>query len=423
MLIFLYMSISSIVPLHYRDNVNDYLRVRSVIVGIAAIALIQFIIAIAYLILQSNVLELVLNLSTAIYALSSIYFLRYFKTLEGYLNMVLGGFYIYLFALIVMNGGIYADYIFWLAILLLVNILFTKLKHIYFWTITVLLFITTLYVASMLGIKFEQQHFNETFRLLSLATFFSPLLISGLVFSSNCRKNSLYQERLLTRLERIKQKQEDLVDEITHDLKSPTNRILGLLQLFDKSNLKEDQLEIIDLIEKTNKSSSYIIDSILNSQEGGLHALESFDLCQVLSELEKTYQVTAMKKNITLNLFLNEDLMIRVCRNGIVRILDNLISNAVKYSRVGGLINIRAFHLEGEVKVLISDSGPGFSKEDIDNMFDRSSVLTAKPTGNESSHGLGLYIVQKLSNEMGIKVELIESSNMGSTFEVVIPNS
>ncbi|MEQ9166132.1 MAG: ATP-binding protein, partial [Fulvivirga sp.] len=64
---------------------------------------------------------------------------------------------------------------------------------------------------------------------------------------------------------------------------------------------------------------------------------------------------------------------------------------------------------------------PGFSEKDRNILFEKGVKLSAKPTGNESSHSLGLYIVKKLSMEIGVKVELIESSTMGSTFEVAIP--
>ncbi len=212
-----------------------------------------------------------------------------------------------------------------------------------------------------------------------------------------------------------------MIDIITHDLKSPTNRILGLIQILDTSNLRDEQLEIIELIKKTNDSSNNIINSILGPSMGENNDLEDYELGPLLKDLTKSYQISAKNKGINFILNVEDRHLISVNKFQLVRILDNLITNAIKYSRVDGEVNISSLQASDAIKILITDSGPGFSETDRELLFQKSTRLTAKPTAKETSHGLGLYIVKKLSNDLGVKIDLIETSAMGSTFEISIP--
>ena len=125
MSIWLIMSIGSLIPLHYKEDVNVYFKVRSIILGILGIALVQSTIAFGFLVLKSNLMELGMNLGTALYALICIFIIRYFKSIENYLNVVLSGFYLFVFAFVIIHGGLLSDAIFCLSLLLFVNILCT----------------------------------------------------------------------------------------------------------------------------------------------------------------------------------------------------------------------------------------------------------------------------------------------------------
>lgn len=415
------MSISSLIPLHYKEDRNIYFKVRSIILGILGIALVQSITAFGFLIFKSDLVELGMNLGSAVYALICILSIRYFKSIENYLNAVLSGFYLFVFAFVIIHGGLLSDAIFWLAILLMINILCTKKEHTQFWTIVVFGFMTTIAILSNLGVKFEVPHYDQVYRALNLTAFFSALLIAVFMFSGLKKKSTKTHREEIGRLEKLHEEKKDMIDVITHDLKSPTNRILGLIQILDRTNLRDEQLEIIDLIKKTNESSNNIINSILGPSKFGCNKAEEYDLGLLLKDLQKSYQLSANDKNIALTLHLSDRFTLQGNKFQLIRILDNLLTNAIKYSNVGGEVIIRAFKADKQVKVLITDSGPGFSEADRKLLFDKSAELTARPTGNEASHGLGLYIVKKLSKETGIGVDLIESSAMGSTFEVTLP--
>jgi signal transduction histidine kinase len=102
--------------------------------------------------------------------------------------------------------------------------------------------------------------------------------------------------------------------------------------------------------------------------------------------------------------------------------VDNLISNAVKYSPIGGRIEISAHREHGEAIIRVTDQGPGLSPEDMGRLFGRFQRLSAKPTGGESSTGLGLSITKRIVELHKGRI-FVESTrrNGGATFTIALP--
>ena len=103
------------------------------------------------------------------------------------------------------------------------------------------------------------------------------------------------------------------------------------------------------------------------------------------------------------------------------RVIDNLISNAVKYSPLGKQVWVNVVPLESDVLVKVRDEGPGLTEEDKKRVFGKMNRLSAQPTGGEHSTGLGLFIVKKLSEEHGGKVGVDSKHGHGATFWVKLP--
>jgi signal transduction histidine kinase len=100
--------------------------------------------------------------------------------------------------------------------------------------------------------------------------------------------------------------------------------------------------------------------------------------------------------------------------------IDNLVSNAIKYSPIGGKIALLITGDADYVRISISDEGPGLSPEDLDRLFGRFQRLSAKPTGGESSTGLGLSIVKRIIDMHGGEVNA-HSPGQGATFTILLP--
>jgi len=102
--------------------------------------------------------------------------------------------------------------------------------------------------------------------------------------------------------------------------------------------------------------------------------------------------------------------------------IDNLVSNAIKYSPIGGKITVLVMHEGKNTVIRIADEGAGLSPEDLGRLFGRFQRLSAKPTAGESSTGLGLSIVKRIIDMHGGQVTADSAGpGQGSTFTVTLP--
>ena len=106
-----------------------------------------------------------------------------------------------------------------------------------------------------------------------------------------------------------------------------------------------------------------------------------------------------------------------------MQVLENLVSNAVKYSPPGKNIFVRLQHSAEAVRCEVQDEGPGLSPEDQKKLFGKFARLSAKPTGGEHSTGLGLSIVKKMVEAMNGKVWCESELGKGATFIVEFPTA
>lgn len=104
-------------------------------------------------------------------------------------------------------------------------------------------------------------------------------------------------------------------------------------------------------------------------------------------------------------------------------VLDNLISNAVKFSPLGSVVVLRVEEAEGQVRVAVQDQGPGFTEADQKRLFGRFSRLSAQPTGGEKSVGLGLSIARQMVEACGGRIWVESEAGKGATFMVAFPRS
>lgn len=107
--------------------------------------------------------------------------------------------------------------------------------------------------------------------------------------------------------------------------------------------------------------------------------------------------------------------------NVLTQVLENLVSNAVKYSPPDRSIFVRLKQLPGTVRFEVQDEGPGLSAEDQQKLFGKFARLTAKPTGDETSTGLGLSIVKRMVEAMNGEVWCESEAGQGATFIVELP--
>ena len=146
------------------------------------------------------------------------------------------------------------------------------------------------------------------------------------------------------------------------------------------------------------------------------------ELAALVSSVVETQQPRATAKQQTIHLQ-NETAPVNVIvdSNVMVQVLENLVSNAVKYSPPGKNIFVRLKKEAGAVRCEVQDEGPGLSAEDQKKLFGKFARLSAKPTGGEHSTGLGLSIVKKMVEAMNGKVWCESEPGEGALFVVQLP--
>ncbi len=240
------------------------------------------------------------------------------------------------------------------------------------------------------------------------------------------RSNTVLQEKNAV-LEQLDKEKNEFLGIVAHDLKNPLAQIIlassKSLRYFPKMNDAEKQ-EHLRRIERVARQMTEIIKNLLDVnalEQGGVSLNPQYiNINDVLQGILPGYRESAAAKNITLE-FVNlssEKIILHTDEQAMIQILDNLISNAIKYSPHGKTIVIRLQSSTEAVRVEIQDEGPGISEEDMKKLFGKFARLSARPTGGEHSTGLGLSIVKKMVEAMNGKVWCESELGNGATFIV-----
>jgi PAS domain S-box-containing protein len=232
------------------------------------------------------------------------------------------------------------------------------------------------------------------------------------------------------RLQALNEEKNSFLGAAAHDLKSPLNGVLGLIQLFKRKtdNLTIEQQEYLRYVEQSCTSMKMMITNLLdiNRIEQGTNMLSPahFSLRSLLQQQMKLFKEASDRKNIAMVLEDNHDEIFMYSDPALVeRISDNLISNALKFSFPKGSVWITVTQANSHVTLQVKDRGPGISKDEIGLLFNKFKKLTPRPTAGESSTGLGLSIVKELVQLLRGRIYVDSEEKVGTTFIVELPVS
>lgn len=220
----------------------------------------------------------------------------------------------------------------------------------------------------------------------------------------------------------------NLIEIVAHDLKSPLNQILGLLSIIKLSRrMDEESSRYLAMMETSALKLNKMIMKILNVEAIESRNLnltvENVCLSDVCHSVADRHSLAAGEKNITIVRKIEGDLYANLDKGYFEQVLENLVSNAIKFSPFGRTIFICLSAGLDNVVCEIKDEGPGLSYEDQKKLFGKYQKLSARPTGNEASTGLGLSIVKKLVDTMGGQIRCESELGRGASFFVSFAKS
>jgi signal transduction histidine kinase/DNA-binding NarL/FixJ family response regulator len=233
------------------------------------------------------------------------------------------------------------------------------------------------------------------------------------------------------RLQRANGFKNEILGTVAHDLKNPLGVILGrtemLTELISAGSSKEGIAAQVDHIRDATRRLTSMVDHLINDAMADAFDItirrEPVDISALVNDVAEANKPSAVNKQqvITVSALSHHDLT--MCDSDRMReAIDNLVSNAIKYSPIGGKIALLVAGDADNVKISVSDEGAGLSPEDLDRLFGRFQRLSAKPTGGESSTGLGLSIVKRIIDMHGGEVTADSSGpGQGATFTILLP--
>ena len=224
-------------------------------------------------------------------------------------------------------------------------------------------------------------------------------------------------------LKQLALEKDELLAMISHYLQ---NHLVGMNMsarlLLDRTAISGDsKLRVLseNIWNSSNQMRVFIKSLLANAavDRGFQIHFESFDFSAAVSHVLRQYEEPARTKEIILhNVPLAESAFIDADPAAVEQVLDNIISNAIKFSPPKSTISITMQRNDTQVECHIKDQGPGFTDEDKARMFHRYSRLSARPTGGEPSTGLGLSIAKRLMQGMKGELDCHSLRGQGATF-------
>ena len=235
-------------------------------------------------------------------------------------------------------------------------------------------------------------------------------------------------DELNAQLDQLKDEKYNLLKLVNHDIRSPFNRIFALLQLFEmeSNEISSQQKEYLDSMYLSILSGLEMTQNLRDMREidaGNVKIDKSeFDLVKIIHKAIRSFfkQVEVKKLNIITELSVEKALLMSD-EYYVQRVIENVLSNAIKFSEKEKDIIVRLKNNEYEFLVEIQDFGQGIKQEEEHLLFQKFKKLSTNASGGEGSLGLGLHNTVYICNKFQGSIALNRNDEIGSSFLIKIP--
>ncbi len=241
--------------------------------------------------------------------------------------------------------------------------------------------------------------------------------------------DSIFEKLIDARQEALQagQAKEYFLSNMSHEIRTPLNAILGFVNLLIEEDIPRKHKNYLDIILSSGENLLSIINDILDFSKlrSGEFTIEPkiFSLNEELSHTMELFVASANSKEITITSFIDPTIPGELYGDAlrIKQILSNYLSNAVKFTPVGGVISVDASCHDKTLKISVKDSGIGIAEEDMKNIFTAFTQAQYSQHKNSEGTGLGLSICHQLAKHMDGYVYVESEVGVGSTFSMEIP--
>ena len=319
-----------------------------------------------------------------------------------------------------MSGGVSSAIIAWFLSTKVSSFWYADRKSGYFWSALTIITVTVFLFLEVYGVEFKL-HYNTKYRPYFSGTMHIGVLIYYVIV---LKVYEDWKEQSILTLKNTVTEKNKLMQAITHDLRNPLTILsLELKKLYNIDGIDELKSELGVLQKQTTKLvdiTNELVNPLENSNSNLVlirhfiknYVLDNFAEQATLKNINFKFKFHLSSKSHSINEIKME------------RVLQNIISNAIKYSNTNSTIDITTTKTVTSLIIKIQDEGLGLSSEEVQKIFEPYSHIDNQPTAGESTIGIGLSITKELVNELGGSIEVFsEGKNKGAMFKLTFPIS
>ncbi|MBW6499133.1 MAG: PAS domain-containing sensor histidine kinase [Bacteroidales bacterium] len=233
-----------------------------------------------------------------------------------------------------------------------------------------------------------------------------------------------YEEKLIA----LNQSKDRIMATVAHDLRNPISGILGLCNMLEQKNPASENLFYIDLIRRSSQTALGIMEELLevSEMETENYQLTKQKVClnDLIMEVLEHFKTDALEKQIDLSADIPEKrLFADLNLKKFSRVLENLISNALKFTGEKGKVRLSLEEKAENVLIMVKDTGIGIPKELQHFLFEKFSRAKRFGLKGEKTHGLGMYITKQIVEMHGGTISFQSKEHKGTSFFIQLQKS
>ena len=230
----------------------------------------------------------------------------------------------------------------------------------------------------------------------------------------------------ITQLEKLERVRQEFLSNVSHELKTPLTAIVAFVETLEAGALddRENSERFLEIIRKNAARMQNLIDDILelSAIEAGNVGVkaEEIELSPLINDVIMSLAAKASSRGITVSNHVAHDTLVFVDPRRLEQMLTNLVDNAIKFNRDGGMVTIGC-EAGTRTRILVKDTGEGIPAQHLERLFERFYRVDRARSRDMGGTGLGLAIVKHLARAHGGEVRVSSELGQGSTFEIDLP--
>ena len=232
----------------------------------------------------------------------------------------------------------------------------------------------------------------------------------------------------ITQLEKLERVRQEFLSNVSHELKTPLTAIVAFVETLEAGALddRENSERFLEIIRKNAARMQNLIDDILelSAIEAGNVGVkaEEIELSPLINDVIMSLAAKASSRDITVSNHVPTDTVVFLDPRRLEQMLTNLVDNAIKFNRDGGMVTI-ACEAGTRTRIFVKDTGEGIPAQHLERLFERFYRVDRARSRAMGGTGLGLAIVKHLARAHGGEVRVSSELGQGSTFEIDLPQT